>query len=53
MNLSSELIEKLKLLDEVTILELLELTTDDLIAAFPDRIEDNYNRVIRELNDWT
>lgn len=47
MNLSSELIEKLKLLDEVTLLELLELTTEDLIDAFSDRIEDNYNRVTR------
>jgi hypothetical protein len=52
MNLSSELIEKLRQLDELTILELLELTTADLIDAFPDRIEDNYNRVIRELEEY-
>lgn len=47
MNLSPELLMKLKQLDEVTVLELLELTTEDLIDAFADRIEDNYNRVIR------
>lgn len=47
MNLQPELIEKLKSLDEVTLLELLELTTEDLIDAFADRIEDHYNRVIR------
>lgn len=44
-----ELIEKLKLLDEVTLLELLELTSEDIVLAFSDRIEDNYNRVLRAL----
>lgn len=42
-----ELTEKLKLLDEVTLLEVLELTSEDIIDAFMDRIEDNYNRVMR------
>lgn len=46
-----ELSEKLKLLDEVTLMEVLELTSEDIVDAFMDRIEDNYNRVIRMLNE--
>lgn len=42
-----ELIEKLRSLDEVSILELLEITTDDLLDAFSDRVEDNQNRIYR------
>lgn len=41
----SELIELLRQVDEVTLLELLELTSDDIIDAFLDRIEDNEERV--------
>jgi Mg2+ and Co2+ transporter CorA len=50
MNLT-EVLNKLRNTEETTLLELLELTSDDLVDAFLDRIEDNYNRVIRFIED--
>lgn len=39
------LLEKLKQLDEVIIMELLEISTEDLIDAFVDRIVDNQAKI--------
>jgi hypothetical protein len=39
------LLEKLKQLDEVTILELLDINAEDLIDAFCDRILDNQAKI--------
>jgi hypothetical protein len=36
-----ELLEELRGLDEITLLELLEITSEDLVDRFIDRIEDN------------
>jgi len=36
-----ELLEKLRGLDEITLLELLEITSEELVDAFIDKIEDN------------
>lgn len=41
----SELIEQLRKIDEITLLELLNLTSDDLIDAFLDRIQDNEDKL--------
>ena len=50
MNLSfEELKEKLKRIDEVTLLELLDLTSDDLIERFEDYIEDKQEQLMREI----
>ena len=46
-----ELRERLKSLDEVTLVELLGLTTEDLVKAFSDLIEDNFELLINEV-DW-
>jgi hypothetical protein len=46
-----ELRERLKSLDEVTLVELLGLTTEDLVKAFSDLIEDNFESLINEV-DW-
>jgi predicted component of type VI protein secretion system len=46
-----ELIDELKLLDEVTLLELLEIDTQDLIDAFRDKIEENQSKLIKHLYD--
>lgn len=43
----SELKDKLKLLDEVTLLEVLELNSEDLVEGFHDHIEEHYDRLIR------
>lgn len=39
--LTPELLNKLKHIDEVALLELLNISTEDLIDAFYSRIEDN------------
>ncbi len=46
-----ELIEELQMIDEITLLELLEISTQDLIDAFRDRIDENQSKLIRHLND--
>lgn len=34
--------------DEITILELLEITSYDLVEAFSDKIDDKYNHLVQE-----
>ena len=46
-----ELRERLKSLDEVMLVELLGLTSEDLVKAFSDFIEDNYEFLLTEV-DW-
>jgi hypothetical protein len=41
--------EQLKQLDEVLLLELLGANSEDLVERFADVIEDNYDRLNREL----
>jgi hypothetical protein len=47
-----ELKERLKSLDEVILLELLDIASEDLVETFGDVIENNYNRLLKEV-DWT
>jgi hypothetical protein len=50
MNLSfEELKEKLKRIDEVTLLELLNIHSDDIIERFEDYIEDKYEQLLKEI----
>ncbi len=50
MNLTiNELKEKLYLFDEVDIIELLNLTTEDILDRFEDLIEHNYDKLIKEI----
>lgn len=46
-----ELKEKLKRLDEITLLELLDISSDDLVERFYDIIEDNQLKLKRMLDD--
>ena len=46
-----ELIEELKTIDEVTLLELLEIDTQDLIDAFLDKIEENQGKLIKFIHE--
>jgi hypothetical protein len=46
-----ELKERLKSLDEVMLLELLDIASEDLVETFSDMIENNYNRLLKEV-DW-
>lgn len=49
--LLSELKEALEGIDEVLLVELLNITSKDLVNAFLDVIEDNQDRLKKELND--
>jgi hypothetical protein len=46
-----ELRERLKSLDEVMLVELLGLTSEDLVKAFSDLIEENADQLLTEV-DW-
>lgn len=46
-----ELIAELRLLDEVALLELLQLTSDDLIDAFIDKINENQGKLLQHIYD--
>lgn len=45
------LIDRLKLLDEVTILELLEIYSDELVDRFMDKIEEKQEFLELELKE--
>jgi hypothetical protein len=46
----AELIEQLRSVDEVLLLELLELTSTDIVDAFTDRVLENEDRIRRYLS---
>jgi hypothetical protein len=46
-----ELLEQLKKLDEVALLELLELTSEDIIDAFYDKVYDNIDRMYQYIGE--
>lgn len=45
----TELCEKLEQLDEETVMELLEINTEDLVVRFEDRVELHNERLQKEL----
>lgn len=47
-----ELKERLAGLDEVTLMELLDIHSDELVEAFEDKIEENIDKLKRILNDF-
>ncbi len=50
MNLTfEELKEKLQRVDEVTLLELLEIRRDDIVERFEDCIEEQQDKLMREI----
>ncbi len=50
MNLTfEELKEKLKQVDDVTVLEVLDIHSDDIIERFEDYIEDKQEQLMREI----
>lgn len=46
-----EIKERLKRLDEITLLEILNITAEDLIERFEDIIEENAEKLEKELED--
>jgi len=47
----NELQEKLKQIDEVTLMELLELTSEDITEKFLDKIEERYDYLLGEITE--
>tara|TARA_X000001316_G_C920691_1_gene34887 strand:- start:275 stop:451 length:177 start_codon:yes stop_codon:yes gene_type:complete len=48
-----ELKDKLKQLDEVTLMETLQITSDDLVNKFSDVIEENQDSLERQFDENT
>lgn len=46
-----ELIEELRKVDEVTLLELLDVEADDLIDAFTDKVKERFQYIHDYLNE--
>lgn len=46
-----ELVDELRRVDEVTLLELLDISSDDLVDAFLDKIEENQVKLTKYFND--
>lgn len=50
MNITfEELKEKLQSVDEVTLLELLEIRSEDIVERFEDYIEEQQDKLMREI----
>lgn len=43
--------DRLKQQDEISILEILEITSDELVDRFKDKIEENYDELAEDLGD--
>lgn len=43
-----ELMDWLQTLDETTLLELLDISSEEIVQQFADRIEENYTRLLSE-----
>ena len=46
-----DLFDKLKRLDEISLLEILNITTEELVDRFEDRIEAMFDQLVDELDD--
>jgi len=46
-----ELKERLSMLDEITLMELLDIHSDELVEAFEDRIEEEQDKLKRMIED--
>ena len=46
-----ELLEELRKVDEITLLELLQLTSDDIVDAFLDKITENQGKLLQYIYD--
>lgn len=49
--LDSDLLTKLRSLDEVTLLELLDINSEEIVDAFLDKIEDNLTFIYSQVHD--
>lgn len=47
-----EIKEKLIDLPEIDLLELLEISSEDLVNRFPDKLENKYDIIVNDLEDF-
>ena len=47
----NEICERLTYIDEISLMELLELTSEDLVKAFPDKIDAKREQLEEDLED--
>lgn len=45
--------DRLKQTDEVSLLELLEVTSEDIVNRFQDKIEEKFDTLETQFNDYT
>lgn len=45
-----DLLDELKHVDEVMLMELLEITSEDMVEKFSDKINENLDRLYKHLN---
>ena len=48
-----DLMEKLKMVEETTLMEMLEISAEDLVNRFVDRIEEKFETLENEVDDTT
>jgi hypothetical protein len=46
-----DLFDKLKRLDEISLMEILEITSEELVDRFEDRIEAMFDQLVDEIDD--
>lgn len=46
-----DVVSKIAQLDEITVLEILEITSEELAERFVDKVESKYEQLEKELND--
>jgi len=46
-----DVVSKIAQLDEITVLEILEITSEELAERFVDKVEAKYEQLEKELND--
>lgn len=47
-----ELKEKLSMLDEITLLEILNIHSDEIVERFEDYVEDNQDKLMKEVQGY-
>lgn len=47
----TDLQEKLKLIDEVSLMEILEITSEDLVTRFIDKIDEKYDDLVEDFEE--
>lgn len=48
----TDLQEKLKRIDEVSLMEVLEITSEDMVLRFVERIEERFDELVTEFEEY-